>query len=210
MIKNTAGQKVRFFFFDYTTGAPKTGDAANLTAYVAKDRGSLTALTDTSATEISSSNQPGVYEFDVSQAETNATVLDFSCKSSTASVVSIPLLNVFTLPPNLGATAIDSSGNVAANIVQAAGTAWGSGALTAAALAADAGAEIADAVLDEVVEGSLTLRQIVRIILATTACKVSGLDGATALFRDSGDTKNRVTATTDTYGNRSAVTFDAT
>lgn len=86
MFKNTASQKVRLFAFDYTTGAPKTGDAANLTAYLSKDFGALTALTDTSATEISSTNAPGWYEFDVTQTESNCDDAHFTGKSSTANV----------------------------------------------------------------------------------------------------------------------------
>ena len=42
--------KVALFAFDTTTNLPKTGDAANLTAYLSKDYGAVTALTDTSAT----------------------------------------------------------------------------------------------------------------------------------------------------------------
>ena len=51
------------------------------------------------------------------------------------------------------------------NVIQAAGTAWGSGAITAASLAADAGAEIADAVLNRDMStgtdsGSATIRTV--------------------------------------------------
>ena len=87
MKKNTAGQKLTVFAFDATTGLPKTGDAANLTAYVSKDSGSLTTLADTSASEVSSSNAAGYYRFDLAQAETNADKLEFTAKSSTADVV---------------------------------------------------------------------------------------------------------------------------
>lgn len=85
--KNITGQKLVVYAFDSTTNAPKTGDAANLTAYISQDDGSLTALGDTSATEISSTNAKGYYSFDLTQAETNAVKLFFSAKSSTANVV---------------------------------------------------------------------------------------------------------------------------
>ena len=49
MKRNVASQTIELFAFDYSTGAPKTGDAANLTAYVDKDNAALTALTDTYA-----------------------------------------------------------------------------------------------------------------------------------------------------------------
>jgi hypothetical protein len=56
MFKNVASQKIALFVFDSATGLPKTGDAANLTFYVAKDYGSVTALTDTSAAEMDATN----------------------------------------------------------------------------------------------------------------------------------------------------------
>jgi len=91
MYKNTASQKIVLFVFDYSTGAPKTGDAANLTAYVSKDDGSVTVLGDTSATELDATNAKGLYSFDVTQSETNADKLIFSGKSSTANVTMVPV-----------------------------------------------------------------------------------------------------------------------
>lgn len=86
MYKNVAAQKLALYFVDLTTGGPKTGDAANLTAYVSKDAAAPAALADTSAAELSSSNAPGWYTWDVAQAESNADMLVFSGKSSTGSV----------------------------------------------------------------------------------------------------------------------------
>lgn len=87
MFKNVASQKVIFFAFDSTTNLPKTGDAANITPYVSKDYGSVTAITDTSATEMDSTNAKGYYLVDLTQSETNADTLLFSAKSSTANIV---------------------------------------------------------------------------------------------------------------------------
>ena len=67
-----------------------------------------------------------------------------------------------------------------------------------------------DAVLDDVVEGSTTLRQAVRLMLAVAAGKSSGGGSTTITFRDLADTKARVTATVDANRNRTAVTRDAT
>lgn len=85
-LKNTSGQKLEVFAFDYTTGAPKTGDAANLTAYVNIDEAGYGTLTDTSATEVDSTNKKGLYLFDLTQGETNGAKLAFFAKSSTANV----------------------------------------------------------------------------------------------------------------------------
>ncbi|HVZ23909.1 MAG TPA: hypothetical protein VG871_22705, partial [Vicinamibacterales bacterium] len=119
MVKNTASQKLTVFAWDSTTGLPKTGDAANITAYVSKDDGTVTQLGDTSATEQSSSNAPGYYLFDLTQAETNADKLMFSAKSSTSNiaVLAVPSV-VYTVPANFTKTVIDVSGLVDANAVK--------------------------------------------------------------------------------------------
>lgn len=67
-----------------------------------------------------------------------------------------------------------------------------------------------DDVLDEVYEGSETFRQGLRLIRAALLGKASGLDTTTAVFRDAADSKNRISATVDANGNRTAVTTDAT
>ena len=97
MLKNVAGQKIQLFAFVPSTGLPKTGDAANLTAYVSKDHGSVTVLADTSAAEMDATNAKGVYVFDLAQGETNADELTFSAKSSTSDV-SIVSRFVTTVP----------------------------------------------------------------------------------------------------------------
>ena len=68
--------------------------------------------------------------------------------------------------------------------------------------------DIADAVHDEVIEGALTSRQIQRIMLAPLAGKSTGAGTATVSFRDTADAKDRITATVDDNGNRTAVTLD--
>lgn len=71
---------------------------------------------------------------------------------------------------------------------------------------------IADALLDESngVETSLTLRQATRLMLAALSGKLSGAGTTTVTIRNVGDTKNRIVATVDATGNRSAVTTDGT
>lgn len=113
MQKNVTGQKLIVFAFDSTTSLPVSGDAANLTAYVSKDFGTVTVLGDTSATEMDSTNAKGYYLFDLTQAETNANTLLFSAKSSTSNVVVLAVpATVFTNPANYQATSIDSSGRL--------------------------------------------------------------------------------------------------
>lgn len=67
-----------------------------------------------------------------------------------------------------------------------------------------------DSIVDEVMEGTTTLRQAVRLMLAALAAKSSGGGTATLKFRDIGDSKDRITATVDASGNRTAMTLDGT
>lgn len=71
-------------------------------------------------------------------------------------------------------------------------------------------AAIADAVHDEVVEGTTTLRQAQRLICSALFAKTSGGGTNTLVARDIGDTKPRITLTTDANGNRTASVTDAT
>jgi hypothetical protein len=83
------------------------------------------------------------------------------------------------------------------------------GAIDADALAADAGTELADAIADEVYEGSYTLRQFIRLMGAALLGEASGGGTSTIVMRDASDTKTRITATVDGSGNRSAMSLDA-
>lgn len=65
-----------------------------------------------------------------------------------------------------------------------------------------------DGIIDEVVEGTITVRQAMRLLIGVLAGKSSGGGTATLKFRDSGDAKDRVTATVDADGNRTAMTLD--
>lgn len=67
-----------------------------------------------------------------------------------------------------------------------------------------------DDVLDEVVEGTTTLRQMMRLVASRLHGKASGGGTMTITYRDIGDTKDRLVYTVDSYGNRTAVTRDAT
>lgn len=69
-----------------------------------------------------------------------------------------------------------------------------------------------DAILDDAIEGSITLRQAVRGILSACLAIVSGAapSGGTVIFRDANNTVNRITATVDANGNRSAVVLNLT
>jgi len=117
MFKNVASQKIQLFAFDTATGAAKTGDAANITAYLSKDYGTVTVLGDTSATEMDATNAPGWYMFDLTQSETNFDDGLFTAKSSTSGV-SIVGRPVATVPNRFTTMVIDAAGLVDATAVK--------------------------------------------------------------------------------------------
>lgn len=84
--------------------------------------------------------------------------------------------------------------------------AMAAGVLTASALAADA----VDEIWDEVMEGTTTARQSMRLANSANGAKLSGAATTTVAIRDLADSKDRVTATVTADGDRTAVTLDLT
>lgn len=121
MFKNVASQSIALYAFDDTTGAPKTGDAANMVFYITKDWGSVTAIAASSGvpTEVDATNAKGWYKIAVSQTETNADAVLLTGKSSTANIVVNGQL-VYTDPANYTTLSVDGSGRV--DVIKVAGT----------------------------------------------------------------------------------------
>lgn len=73
-------------------------------------------------------------------------------------------------------------------------------------------AESATALLDAAngVETGLTPREALRLTSAALAGKISGAETTTVVIRNTADTKDRITATVDADGNRTAITTDLT
>jgi hypothetical protein len=90
-------------------------------------------------------------------------------------------------------------------------TSFAAGAIDAASAGADLGPELATALLDLAagVETNRTLRQAMRLILAALVGKLSGAETTSVVIRDTNDVKDRITATVDSDGNRSAIIYDA-
>jgi len=86
LYKNEAEQRAIVFAWDAAGGAPKTGDAANITAYISKDADSPAQSDDVNPTELDATNMPGVYVFSLTQAETNCDLFVLVAKSSTSDV----------------------------------------------------------------------------------------------------------------------------
>lgn len=101
----------------------------------------------------------------------------------------------------------------------ASGSALGSGSVTLIATAniiaegggvAELSSEgLAQSLLDsQEVEANHTVRESLRLILSAVAGKLSGAETTTVAIRNVTDTKNRIVATVDANGNRTAVTYD--
>ena len=177
-LKNTA-YRVTFPILD--ADGDLVAGATGLDSEVSKDGGTFTDCTN-EATQIATSS--GVYYLDLTATEMNADTVAIIVKTTstdakTTVIVLYPVeggdIDVDVTYIN-GAAVSTSTAQLGVNAVQAGGTAWGSGAITAAsiasdaitaakiadnaidaaALAADAGAEIADAVWDEALAGHAT------------------------------------------------------
>lgn len=103
--------------------------------------------------------------------------------------------SVDTVGTNIDAVLVDTGTDIPASI-------------DALPTAAENAAGLLDAAAG--VETGLTFRQWLRIAASALFGKASGLETTTAVYRDFGDTKARITATVDADGNRTAVTTDAT
>lgn len=71
-------------------------------------------------------------------------------------------------------------------------------------------ADITAAVYAGVIDGTTTFAESIRLHNAVLAGKVSGAGTGTEVFRDLADTKDRIVASVDGSGNRTAITRDAT
>lgn len=135
-------------------------------------------------------------------------VTDTVTNASVARAVWDELLASHTDSGSAGlALATASSGGVDPSILAAAVWAYVSRTLTSGGAVP---ADIAAAVLEAAVDGAVTVEESIRLQNAVLLGKVSGAGTGTEVFRDINDTKNRVTATVDSSGNRTAITRDAT
>ena len=86
---------------------------------------------------------------------------------------------------------------------------WAYASRTLTANPGPSSATIATAVMTYAVETGWTMEQMMRILSAVLAGKVSGAGTTTETFRGINDDVNRVTATVDTNGNRTAITLNS-
>ena len=131
LLRNVANQKIAVVALD-VNNMPVDDAAANITAKLSKDGGGLVATNDVNPAELSAADAPGVYLFDMTQAETDAALLTVQAVTTSSGIHFAPL-NIYTDNQDLAAGAIKT-------------TTFASGAIDAAAIAANAigASEIAD------------------------------------------------------------------
>ncbi len=99
LYKNVADQKLAVYAYNKLTGDAKTGDASNITAQISLDGGASASTNDTHPTELDSTNHPGTYLFDLTQAETDADMIVVTASSSTTNIALRPVYAFTELKP---------------------------------------------------------------------------------------------------------------
>lgn len=207
--KATTSQSLYFEILDSTsnTGGRKTGlayNTAGLTAYYVRNGGAATAITLATLAaansawssggfkEVDATNMPGIYRLDIP---------DLSIYYGAESVV-------FTLKGASGMVQVSSE--VQFIDVAVSDVYYQLGLPVGADLSADIQAIKALVNLIPGTKDGKTFAERFTLISAVILGKASGLGTTTAVFRALDDSKDRITATVDANGNRSAVTLDAT
>lgn len=119
--------------------------------------------------------------------------------SATGSFTDAQLGNILGLAASLNASMTVT--NSITNLVNLSADIGGAEALSAQGLAT--------ALLDaNDIETNYSMREALRLMLSALAGKVSGAETTTVTIRSLNDDKNRIVATVDSNGNRTAVTYD--
>lgn len=118
----------------------------------------------------------------------------------------IPLVTTVTTTGT--ATNVTTVNGLAAGVITAASIA--TGAFDADALATDAVTEITTAIRAAGDIDGYSFEDCLKLVLSAVAGKLSGGGTTSNVIRAADDSKNRITATVDSDGNRTAITLDAT
>lgn len=217
MPSGVTDQVIYFVAVDSTDLKTRETGLTSFTVYRSRNGGAATAYTTPTVTELSSSNMPGVYsllldeDMTIDSGDHSQEICLHITQASMAPVTRV--IELYRPDVTAGTSLGVSSGNAqisATDIRSAVGLA--SANLDTQIDALPTANENADGLLDRSsgVESGLTPRQALRLIASVLFSKASGLGTSTAVFRNFGDSKDRVTATVDANGNRSALTIDAT
>lgn len=153
MQKNVASQKLAVYAWNTLNNSPETGDAGNITAQISKEVGATAPTNDAAPTELDATDAPGVYYFNLLQAETNADLIIVSPVSSTAGVTLEPVI-IYTTPAGFPDDVMVGTDGANTTVPDAATTAAGLHATTDGlinGISDPTAAAIADAVLKELI-----------------------------------------------------------
>jgi hypothetical protein len=194
--KNTAGQFVCFQMLLTATGAVATG----LSPAVRRCLDGTFAAGGGTVTEDSA----GFYKYALAQADTNANDCSFMFSAATAMPVCVNIVTTAADPTDAAAFGLTTLTAINAKTTNLP-------ASPAAVSDIPTAIQNADALLDRTagIETNRTVRQGLRLMLSALAGKLSGAATTTVTIRDTNDGKDRIVATVDSNGNRSAVTLDA-
>ncbi len=211
--KNTSGQFVCFQMLNTTTGAIGTGLSPAVRRCIdgtfAAGGGTVTEDTGT-----------GSYKYAMSQADTNGNNISFIFSAATAMPICVNIVTTAADPTDSVRFGLTALPNVAAGANGGLPTGNASGQVTVVTNNDKTGYSLtvtpptadqnADALLDRTagIETNRTVRQGLRLMLSALAGKLSGAATTTVTIRDTNDGIDRIVATVDANGNRSAVTLN--
>lgn len=189
--------------------ATAIADDAITAAKIAADAIGSSELAASAVTEI----QSGLSTLDAAGVRSAVGLASANLDTQLAAIAAFIDTEVATLLSRLGVPSdLGSGASLAANLadiesqtddIGAAGA--GLTAITGARL----GATGVDDILDEQIgDSTITVRQALKVILASAAGKLSGAATTTVRIRDIADTLNRIDATVDADGNRTAVNLN--
>jgi hypothetical protein len=156
----------------------------------------IKAKTDLIPADPATETNVNANETKIDAVQTDVTAIKGYVDTEVVSILSAVDTEVGAIKTQTDKLTFDGSNNISAIVVDKTGF-----SLSTAGI---------DAIIDEVIEGTLTLRQAVRIFTSALAGKSAGGGTATLTFQDVADTKPRITATVDANGNRTAMTVDGT
>lgn len=176
-------QVIFFVAVDSTDYVTREVGLSSFTVYRARDTGSATAFTTPTVTEVDATNMPGVYKLLLDEDMTIGAGNDSEAvvlHITQASMAPVTIMYELYRP-------VATSASIAALNDLSASDVW------AAA-----------------VDGATTAAESLRLSNSALGGKLSGAGTGTETVRDLADSKDRLTYTVDTDGNRSAVTRDLT
>lgn len=204
--KGSTDKTVYLRIIDATTGLPATSYAYNssgIDLWYCREGAAHTSITEATQTANGAHSdggfvhiRDGVYRLDLPDAAVASGVSQVVVCGTITGAIVIP----YHL--QLGDFDLDSANVTVGSIAN--------DAITAASVASDVAPEIAAGVWAYVIENSKSALAFLRLIYAATVNKVSGGGTSSIAFRDDADSKDRIVATVDSDGNRTAVTKDAT